>query len=105
MQINKIVSDAIKPNAAASSNVLGGVEGQNQESPASFSAFLDKAVSGVNQDMVKASELQQINAVGGPVDVHEVMIAGAKADVSFRMLLQVRNKVVSAYEEVMRMQV
>ncbi|MCA9319411.1 MAG: flagellar hook-basal body complex protein FliE [Planctomycetes bacterium] len=38
-------------------------------------------------------------------DVHQVMIAMSKADLSFRMMLEVRNKLVDAYQEVMRMQV
>lgn len=42
---------------------------------------------------------------GEKQDVHEVMLSMAKADVSFRMMLEVRNKLVEAYQEVMRMQV
>jgi len=38
-------------------------------------------------------------------DIHGTMIALEKADISMRLMLQVRNKLVSAYEEVMRMQV
>ncbi len=101
MQINKIISDAIKPDISATQETSNPMQG----STPSFSGFLEKAVAGVNDEMLQASSLQEINAAGGPVDLHEVMIAGAKADVSFRMLLQVRNKVISAYEEVMRMQV
>ncbi|MEE9391622.1 MAG: flagellar hook-basal body complex protein FliE [Planctomycetota bacterium] len=42
---------------------------------------------------------------GEKQNVHEVMLSMAKADVSFRMMLEVRNKLVEAYQEVMRMQV
>ena len=42
---------------------------------------------------------------GEKQDVHEVMLSMAKADVSFRMMIEVRNKLVEAYQEVMRMQV
>lgn len=42
---------------------------------------------------------------GGEVDLHEMMIAMEKADVSLRLLVQVRNKAVKAYKEIMRMQV
>ena len=38
-------------------------------------------------------------------DIHGTMIALEKADISMRLMLQIRNKLVSAYEEVMRMQV
>lgn len=42
---------------------------------------------------------------GEPVDMHEVMISVEKTDLSFRLALQLRNKLVKAYDEVMRMQV
>jgi flagellar hook-basal body complex protein FliE len=38
-------------------------------------------------------------------DVHNAMIAIEKADLTFQMMMQIRNKIISAYEEVMRMQV
>ena len=41
----------------------------------------------------------------GDKDIHGTMIALEKADISMRLMLQIRNKLVSAYEEVMRMQV
>jgi flagellar hook-basal body complex protein FliE len=43
--------------------------------------------------------------VGDGTDVHEVMIAAEKAAISFQLLLAVRNKILEAYQEVMRMQV
>ena len=42
---------------------------------------------------------------GGDVDIHEMMISMEKADMSLRLLVQVRNKTVDAYKETMRMQV
>jgi flagellar hook-basal body complex protein FliE len=41
---------------------------------------------------------------GQTANLHETMIALEKADVSFQLMLQVRNKIVGAYEEIMRMQ-
>jgi flagellar hook-basal body complex protein FliE len=41
---------------------------------------------------------------GGGTDVHSAMIAVEKADLSFQLMMQVRNKIVSAYEEISRMQ-
>lgn len=64
-------------------------------------------------DLVKeADQLQKDSASkvagfseGKVDDIHDVMIAMTKADVSFRMMLEVRNKLVEAYQEVMRIQV
>ena len=44
-------------------------------------------------------------ATGKDADIHNTMIAIQKAHISFKFMLQVRNKIVSAYEEVMRMNV
>lgn len=41
----------------------------------------------------------------GKANLHETMIAVEKANLSFQLMIQVRNKIVSAYEEIMRMQV
>jgi len=38
-------------------------------------------------------------------DIHNTMIAMEKADMTFQMMMQIRNKIISAYEEIMRMQV
>jgi len=67
----------------------------------------------VLKDLVKeADELQKDSAQkveqfadGNGEDIHDVMIAMSKADLSFRMMLEVRNKLVEAYQEVMRIPV
>ena len=43
--------------------------------------------------------------MGGTKNIHETMIAIEKAEISFKLMLQVRNKILEAYQEVMRMQV
>ncbi len=69
-----------------------------------FADLLKNAVQTVNERMNEADALTQKSAVGEPVDIHELMIASTKAELSSRLLLQVRNKVLTAYEEIMRMQ-
>ena len=41
----------------------------------------------------------------GPKDVHQAMIAPEQANLAFRLMIQVRNKMIAAYEEIMRVQV
>jgi len=77
---------------------------QAETSNPSFSDMLGKAVKDVNDQLVKASQGSAKMAVGKEVDITQTMIDIAKADLSFKLLLQVRNKALSAYEEVMRMQ-
>ena len=52
----------------------------------------------------QAATAQVELSTGRNGNIHETLIAMSKADVSFRMLTEVRNKVVSAYQEIMRMQ-
>ena len=57
-------------------------------------------------DMQKSADTAVDQLLSGKTEnVQEVMMAVAKADVSFRMMLQVRNRLLEAYQEVMRMQV
>ena len=57
------------------------------------------------KNIQKADETAlQMNS-GGKADLHDAMIAMEKADISLRLLVQVRNKAVDAYKEIMRMQV
>jgi flagellar hook-basal body complex protein FliE len=70
----------------------------------SFGEQLESAVSGV--DLAQQEAEYKVNSMlaGGGTDVHDAMIAVQKADLSFQLMLQVRNKVVQAYQEIERMQ-
>jgi flagellar hook-basal body complex protein FliE len=70
----------------------------------SFLASLQDALGRLNETQAQADESVQALLTGRTTNIHETMIALQKADVSFQVMLQVRNKVVSAYEEIMRMQ-
>jgi flagellar hook-basal body complex protein FliE len=59
----------------------------------------------VNQLQRDATEAMEDLATGGRDDVESVLIATQKADTAFRLLLQVRNKVLDAYEEVKQIRV
>ncbi len=70
----------------------------------SFGQHLQQAVSGVEQQGQDAAFKVSSMLAGGGTDVHDAMIAVQKADLSFQLMLQVRNKVVQAYQEMERMQ-
>lgn len=72
---------------------------------ASFKDTLTKAIGEVNQSLEAADKVQQAFAGGKNVSLHEMMISMEKAEVSLRTVTAVRNKVVEAYQEIMRMQV
>lgn len=72
---------------------------------ASFGDTLNSALKEVVEAKKEAEAAVKGMATGNGTDVHTAMLAMQKADVSFQMMMQVRNKLISAYEEVMRMQV
>lgn len=71
----------------------------------SFGEFLSDALNSVNQLQQDASQASLNLAAGKIQDISEVTIAAEKATVALQLTMQVRNKVVDAYQEVMRMQV
>ncbi len=71
-----------------------------------FSDILKQSVDKVNDAQMDSKKLQEAFQMGDPnVQVSEVMVAMQKSNVSFQAMLQVRNKLVSAYQEIMNMQV
>ncbi len=71
-----------------------------------FSELLKQSVDKVNESKMDAKNLADAFQAGDPnVQVSEVMVAMQKSNVSFQAMLQVRNKLVSAYQEIMNMQV
>ena len=70
-----------------------------------FGDMLKKAVESVNEMQHEAGRLEDAVARGENVNIHQAVIAGEKAGLSFRLLMQVRNKMIEAYQDVMRMQV
>ncbi|MBF0492069.1 MAG: flagellar hook-basal body complex protein FliE [Deltaproteobacteria bacterium] len=86
----------------APKNNLLGEEGLQGES---FKDLLMKGIEKVNADLLKSSNMAQEHLANGKHDLHEVMIQMETADLHFRFMTQVRNKVLEAYNEIMRMQV
>ena len=70
-----------------------------------LSRTFEKLLQDVNQQQLNAEAKQVELLVSENKDIHGTMLALEKADLSMRLMLQIRNKLVNAYEEVMRMQV
>lgn len=75
-----------------------------EETTAGFAELLKKAASKVNAQHFAADGLTQRLAAGESLDIAQTMLAITKVDLSLRLLVQVRNKALTAYEEIMRMQ-
>lgn len=71
----------------------------------SFKDFLLDSIRDVNSMQQDADKAVEKLVTGGDVNPAEVLIAVQKADIAFRMMIQVRNKMVQAYEEVKNIRV
>jgi flagellar hook-basal body complex protein FliE len=80
------------------------IKGPQEVKGGAFADTLKDFTRYVDGELQKADQIKQEFAVGKRADLHEVMIASEKADLSFRLLLQMRNKMLEAYQEIMRMQ-
>ncbi|NPA94646.1 MAG: flagellar hook-basal body complex protein FliE [Thermodesulfobacteria bacterium] len=76
----------------------------SEPSAKGFKEMVEEGLEKLNSQMTQADELAARLAAGEELDIPEVMVALSKADISFRMFVQVRNKALSAYEEIMRLQ-
>jgi flagellar hook-basal body complex protein FliE len=74
-----------------------------KDSGENFEILLKDAVNKVNTVQNEAEKAIQELAGGG--DISSAVIAMEKADLSFQVMIEVRNKLISAYEEIMRLQV
>lgn len=105
IEINQVLAQMRALAAQAQSRVetpAAGATGPTEQ--ADFSAMLKQSVDHVNALQSQASELSQAFELGDPkVDLTQVMVAMQKASVSFQAVTQVRNKLVTAYNEIMNM--
>ena len=72
--------------------------------PGAFAGLLDRAIQGIEKPGGEAQQAIQNLLSGGNEELHTVALAATRADLAFELGLQVRNKVISAYQEVMRLQ-
>jgi flagellar hook-basal body complex protein FliE len=94
---------------------IGGAAGPATESPAAgssstagtgtgFGEILQKSLSAVNSQDQEAEKMIAGLVSGRHANIHETMLAIEKANISFRLLTKIQNKVISAYEEIQRLQ-
>ena len=81
----------------------GTIDSSSSSAPG-FHQVLDSAISDIHELEGDAENKVAGVLAGNGTDVHSAMIAVERADLSFQLMMQVRNKIVSAYEEISRMQ-
>ena len=84
-------------------NTVSPVNPKEIQIPESFGKMLARSRNEVNQLKLNADEAINDLAAGKQKDIHQTMISLEKADVAFQLMMQIRNKIIAAYETVMRM--
>lgn len=96
----------LKAAAAAAKGDINPIQGEKPAARADFATALRASLDGVNETQQKAEQMGQRFALGDDsVNLSDVMIAMQKANITFQATVQVRNKLVSAYQDIMNMQV
>ena len=83
----------------------GGAGGAGASGASGFLDSLKSAIGKVNDAEMEAGRAVDAIMTGETQDIHRTMVALQQADVSFQLMMQIRNKLVAAYEEIQRMQV
>ena len=93
------------PNIQSINTNTAVKNGVKKEENGSFGDVLNQSINSVDQAEKNADKMISNLASGHKADIHNTMIAVEKADIGFQLMMQIRNKLVSAYQEVYRMQV
>ena len=96
MKIEKVVFDNF-------SKIDGTAK--TEKTVASFSDALKESINKVGELEKEANQQTESLVKTQGQDIHNTMIAIEKADLSFQLMMQIRNKIINAYEEIMRLQV
>lgn len=96
MRIEDLTRSSLQPAPLRAANEPAGTD---------FGQLLMDALKQVNETQLEAGELRSRFADGEPVELHDVMIALEKAGVALQLAVEVRNKLLEAYQEISRIPV
>lgn len=94
-------ADELMPSEVMPSSGLASTQSTGD----TFASMLGKMVSDVNNQQVSAAHTVDALQGGQNVPLHQAVIAMEEANVSFQLMVEVRNRLLDAYQEIMRMQV
>ena len=106
MPVNGLMPDAnITPSSPVGRPELPETLPSAQPADNSFSTLLGRMVDEVNNKQVAAANAVEGLQTGGNVSLHQAVIAMEEANVSFQLMVEVRNKLLDSYKELMQMQI
>ncbi len=100
LKLPTLATQAVAPAKPDATGEVGGVD-----KATGFGKALMNAIEGLDSVQKSADDKAMELATGEPVDLHDVMISRETASLHMQLALQVRNKLVEAYQDVMRMQI
>jgi len=83
-------------------SIKSRLTGQTEKPEQSFSSILQNAVNEVNQEQLEGDKAIQNYMTGKETSLHNTLISLEKADISFKLMMQVRGKLMDAYQQIMR---
>ncbi|MBX2994338.1 MAG: flagellar hook-basal body complex protein FliE [Bdellovibrionaceae bacterium] len=104
LETGSLDNKSMKINGESSSQV-GSLGSTSPASGKSFADTLQDAIGNVNELQKTADKGAQDLATGRTDNIAEVMLSSERADIALKLMMQVRNKIIDAYQEVMKMQV
>ncbi len=106
--MSEISASQLLSQLQAAAKAARGAEGPESAADAApdFSSLLKQALDHVNESQQRAGELKKAFELGDRnVDIAQVMVASKKAGIEFQLVLNVRNQLISAYKDIMNMQI
>lgn len=103
MQIEPLQMTPVSPVTMHAESHLG--EAKEAETTKSFGEYLVDSLKKTNDLILESDKWTAALASGQVEDISQVVVAGQKAEIATQLTLQLRNRAVSAYQEIMRMQV
>lgn len=101
--INPILSPSTALQGISQNTVQAGSQSANPA--ASFAELMDKALAGAESAEASATADNMALLGGDNINIHSVVLAAEKAEIALRLTMQIRNKVLDAYNEIMRLQI
>jgi flagellar hook-basal body complex protein FliE len=101
MDIQNTALQSVSSNLSTPANALPGSEKQEK----GFLETLKESIQKVDEAQMNADQAVTDFETGKQQNLHQTMIALQKADLSFELMMQVRNQIVNAYEEISKMQI
>ena len=106
------IGNSLNAQIASSSPLLGSKAPGNLEASdgpgnmiGSFGELLKNSMADISKLQQQADQAAETYAVGGDIELHNVILASEKAETAMQLALQIRNRLVAAYQEVSHMQI